>query len=377
MEHGYNLISDKYVNPYIKLEYICDKHKDNGILEITYAQFKYDGKRCLYCKKEKPHQPKIRPAPELLKQKCQELNLNFVELSIRNKSTICRFTCPIHIDKGIQEATWSHFNRAKYGCSYCVGKHCTTEDIKKQIENINPNIDVIGEYRGDEQPILCRCRIHGYEWEPKPHNLKTRRGCSECRKDAISVKNMRSHEDFVKEIEIIHPNIQILSRYKGRKKKIHCKCNIDGYEWFGIPDSLLSENAKCPKCVSSFPENKLADIFAKNKIQAIRQHSFKDCVYKRKLRFDFYLPELNVCVEYDGEQHYRPVPFWGSENKKANNEFEKNKTRDEIKNKYCKEKNIPLIRIPYWEKDNLECFLFENLKIHKIPRDCNTSVSNN
>jgi hypothetical protein len=65
-------------------------------------------------------------------------------------------------------------------------------------------------------------------------------------------------------------------------------------------------------------------------IKFIRQKSFPDCKLKNKLRFDFYIPELNCCIEFDGEQHFRKTPVFGGEDG-----YEKLKLRDMIKNEFC------------------------------------------
>ena len=62
------------------------------------------------------------------------------------------------------------------------------------------------------------------------------------------------------------------------------------------------------------------------------------------LYFDFYLPDYNCCIEYDGEQHYISTGYYGGKEK-----LNRNQENDNIKNNYCKEHNIKLIRIPYWD----------------------------
>ena len=69
---------------------------------------------------------------------------------------------------------------------------------------------------------------------------------------------------------------------------------------------------------------------------------FKDCRDVNPLPFDFYLPNENKMIEFDGEQHFREKHFFAYD-------FEKNQRHDAIKNKYCEENNISLIRIPYWK----------------------------
>lgn len=67
--------------------------------------------------------------------------------------------------------------------------------------------------------------------------------------------------------------------------------------------------------------------------------------------FDFYLPMYNMAIEYDGEFHYRQIPGF--------NDLPSQQHRDEIKTQYCEENDIILLRIPYWDKDNIESILKE------------------
>ena len=78
------------------------------------------------------------------------------------------------------------------------------------------------------------------------------------------------------------------------------------------------------------------------------------------LPFDFYLPQLNKCIEYDGGQHYFPVDFAGKGMEHAEEQFRKTQYRDKIKNDYCKNNGISLLRIPYFKnvEEELNNFLF-------------------
>ena len=78
---------------------------------------------------------------------------------------------------------------------------------------------------------------------------------------------------------------------------------------------------------------------------------------KRLLPFDFYLPNKRICIEADGRQHFEPVVFGNMTYSDALENFEIVKMHDEIKNKFCEEHNITLIRIPYWERKNLNTIL--------------------
>ena len=86
-------------------------------------------------------------------------------------------------------------------------------------------------------------------------------------------------------------------------------------------------------------------------IKSFQEHTFTDCRYKNKLPFDFYLPDYNTVIEYQGEWHY--FDFKGT--------MEIQKIRDKIKRNYCRENGIKEIEIPYWEFDNIEEIIKENL----------------
>ena len=109
-------------------------------------------------------------------------------------------------------------------------------------------------------------------------------------------------------------------------------------------------------------EMKIDQIFTKYHIKYIPQFSFNDCKDRRKLPFDFYLPDYNMAIEYDGEQHYYPVNFGGISDEKAMENFLIVQRHDEIKTKYCEQHKINLIRIPYFEKDNIEFIVSNNIK---------------
>jgi very-short-patch-repair endonuclease len=108
-------------------------------------------------------------------------------------------------------------------------------------------------------------------------------------------------------------------------------------------------NISCPQCSNkSNGEHIIFDILKTYNISFETEKTFDDCKDILNLRFDFYLPEYNCCIEYDGKQHFNPVDYFGGEES-----FLKSQKRDEIKNQYCKKNNIKLIRIPYTDINNI------------------------
>ena len=126
-----------------------------------------------------------------------------------------------------------------------------------------------------------------------------------------------------------------------------CKCDC-GNEVKVHSYTLTSGHTQSCGCLRSESVSKfevfISDILSENHILFYREYGFNNCkgVGNKKLRFDFYLPDYNTLIEYDGAQHFKPIEYFGGEEK-----YNILKSNDEIKNEYCKIHKINLIRIPY------------------------------
>ncbi len=111
----------------------------------------------------------------------------------------------------------------------------------------------------------------------------------------------------------------------------------------------------CPLCKISKGEMKINNYLQNNKILFKNQKTFHNCrsLKNNLLKFDFYLIDYNICIEYDGEFHY--IPLFNNEKYQEN--LIKTQYHDKIKTQYCLDNNIKLIRIPYWEFNNIETIL--------------------
>ena len=116
----------------------------------------------------------------------------------------------------------------------------------------------------------------------------------------------------------------------------------------------------CPYCfdtkkfVFSKGEKAVEQVLQDLNITYLPQYTFSDCRDKNLLPFDFYLPKLNKCIEYDGQHHYFPVTFNGVSKERAIENHLTTLKHDKIKNEYCKNNNIELLRIPYYDFKNIE-----------------------
>lgn len=112
--------------------------------------------------------------------------------------------------------------------------------------------------------------------------------------------------------------------------------------------NLIKGKTRCNSCTKkkSKIEKKTEEWLNNNKIRFTEQKKFENLKYKKYLFFDFYLEDLNLVIECDGEFHYSVNSLT------TKKEFDLQKIRDGIKNEYCKENNIKLLRIPYWDFKN-------------------------
>ena len=217
----------------------------------------------------------------------------------------------------------------------------------------NPNVEIVGEYTGNKNKIKVRCKKHGIEWEPLPAAVLRGCGCSECLRERIAEKKRRTHDEFVKIVSKTSPHIEILGVYKNARKKIKVRCKNHNEIYYVTPDLLIHGGGNCPKCTMTSGEYKVANYLDSMGYEYISQYSFADSEISRK-RFDFYIPSVDTCIEYDGIQHFEPVFNFGGEDT-----FSYTKKNDEEKNEFCKKHNINLIRIPYTVDDVGE-FLSQN-----------------
>lgn len=161
-----------------------------------------------------------------------------------------------------------------------------------------------------------------------------------------------SQDAFKDRVRNRNPNFEVLSEYKGMRKKILRRCTQCGDERYVLAHHLM-EGHGCPKCKLSRGAKSISQYLKEHDIVYEAEYRFDDCADERPLPFDFYLPELNTVIEYDGEQHFGPVRFGQYTEDIAIAKFEQAQKHDAIKNKYCETHNINLIRIPYTDFDEI------------------------
>lgn len=224
----------------------------------------------------------------------------------------------------------------------------TTEQFIEKAKTIHGNkYDyTLTSFINSKTKVKIICPIHG-EFEQYHDKHLSRKGCAKCGFTSRCNKARSSTQSFIDKALNIHGNKYKYDKvlYNGKEEKIIITCQKHG-DFNQTPHNHLAGNG-CPICKESKGEAQIAKWLDENGIKYIRQHRFPDCKFKLPLPFDFYLPEHNTCIEYQGIQHFKPRSKFGGVK-----EFEKTKERDMIKVKYCDEKGISLLVISYLDDYN-------------------------
>jgi len=326
-KYDYSLVQYKRNNTKIKI--ICKKH---GIFEQIPSSHLRGG-NCLKCIGQ-------HMDTEYFKEKSNKVHNNKYDYSLvsyKNCDTPIKIICPIH-GEFEQKPEYHLLGR---GCSKCGGSNrLTTEQfIQKSIEiNGNKYDYSLVEYKNAHTKVKIICKEHGiFEQNARDHYRYC--GCPIC--------NKKSTEEFIIDAKKIHGNKYDYSlvEYKHHKIKVDIICSNHGV--FKQYPSYHIQGVGCPSCNSSKGEENIKLFLLKNNLDFEHQKTFKGCKNKIRLRFDFYLINHNICIEFDGKQHFKPYDFFGGIN--TFNDIQK---RDQIKNEYCQNNNIKLYRIRYDENIN-------------------------
>ena len=213
-------------------------------------------------------------------------------------------------------------------------------------------------YKNNKTKVCIICHKHNkpFKFWQNPNSHLRGDGCPKC------YGNLKlTLEEFIERANKIHGNKYDYSKskYINSQTLIEIICLEHGSFW-QTPHAHLS-NQGCPICGESQGEKKIRIFLTKNDIKFEQEKQFNGCKNVRPLLFDFYLPQCNLCIEYDGKQHFIPHDFNSKESdeKKLEN-LKLVQLRDQIKNDYCEQKGINLLRIKYDE--NVEEKLTEYFK---------------
>ena len=233
-------------------------------------------------------------------------------------------------------------------------KKKTIQEVREYINNEGYTL-LSDEYINCNQELEIIC--------PNGHNIKMSwkrfengRRCPHC--SERSWINRKKNIESINEI-ISKEGYKFLEEYTTAKTKMKCSCP-NGHI-FEINWNNFKSGKRCPYCKKSKGEEIIKSILEELKIDFIPQYKFKDCKDLLPLPFDFYLQNYNLIIEYDGEQHFDVNRAFNSNE----NKFWETVIHDAIKNAYCEDNNINILRIPFWKYNNIKEIIKNKLNINK------------
>jgi hypothetical protein len=249
-------------------------------------------------------------------------------------------------------------------CPKCFGKIQLThaDFLSKVYDLVGNEYTPLTQYQSIMVKVIMRHNSCGFEYPVSPNDfLNCNRRCPKCN------GGVKRTEDEYKQLvfESVGDEYTVLGEYINAHTKIETIHNKCGYTWGVRPADFLINGSRCPKCNESKGEISINNFLIQNNYIFERQFKFDECSYKRPLPFDFAVfhneeekrKGTPFClIEYNGQQHYMPVDYFGGEPA-----FEEQKIRDNVKQDYCKKNQIPLLIIPYWNIDFIEDILIREL----------------
>lgn len=250
-------------------------------------------------------------------------------------------------------------------CPYCNGNKATqktTKQFKEEVYNlVGDEYTVLGDYINRSTNIKMRHNTCGREYNVEPGNFLYKSRCVECHYKSTRI----SKDELDNRVKKYLGSDYRIIEYNGvgAKKSLlkHLKCD----KLFKVRlDDVFHKKSGCPYCVQSRGEDYVESYLKEKGIKYIFQKRFNDLKSINYLSYDFYLPDLNVLIEYQGEQHFKPKNFGGTPIDIAKKNLKKQQYHDKLKKEYAKRKGYILLELTYKLNDFKKVKDFLNTNLH-------------
>jgi hypothetical protein len=336
-KYDYSLV--KYKKSRILVEIICPEH---GIFKQK-PESHLGGVGCIKCNR------KIKFIENSKKIHGNKYDYSLVDY--KDQYTKIDIICPEH---GIFKQIPKNHLRGN-GCKKCMDdkKRFNIKDFIKKSKKIHGNkYDYsLVDYEGSHKYVKILCPEHG-EFKQKPYIHLQGKGCRLCDNKRKSLLYRSNTNEFIEKSKEIHGNKYDYSLVEYIDSNCPVKIICPEHGIFEQKPSLHLSGRGCKYCKSSKGELKIMEILESNNIDYIKEKRFKNCRDVIPLPFDFYLPKYNLCIEYDGIHHFKPIYSWNGKNG-----LKYIKSHDVIKNDFCDKNKINLLRIKCYDNDGLDKIL--------------------
>lgn len=210
---------------------------------------------------------------------------------------------------------------------------------------------VLTKYITSNDKLSVRHTVCGSEYSIRPDSLLRGAKCSSCLNKKKSIDNLKTTEKYSNEIDnVTLGEYSLIGEYTGVKNKVKIKHNSCGNEYLVYP-YMFRRGRRCPKCNYSRGERLVENVLTSLDIIFEPQKEFCKLKNINNLSYDFYLPDYNIVIEYQGQQHYKPIELFGGKEP-----FLKQQENDRIKKEFANENGLILLEIPYTK------YTFESVK---------------
>ena len=226
-------------------------------------------------------------------------------------------------------------------CPYCSANAKKTDtQFKQEVKNlVGDEYTFLDNYVDARTKLRVKHNKCGNTYEVTPSNFLQGCRCPYCNGNAKKANTQFKQEVF----NLVGNEYIFLDEYVANKIKLrvkHTKCN----NIYDVTPSDFLMGYRCPYCNSPKGEVTINKIIKSLGINYEAQKVFEDLKDKSYLSYDFYIPDQNILIEYQGLQHYEPVDYFGGEDK-----FKLQQKHDKLKADYAKDHNYKLITVPYTE----------------------------
>lgn len=348
------------------------KHQACGNEYLVSPRDFLKGRRCVKCKRAELTQKQTRTHEQFLREVKEVVGEEYIILnkykSAAQKVKVRHNTC----GNEYEIIAMSLLNGNK--CRKCVYKKIS--EIRSKSHNnfieevyhlVGDEYSVLSKYKNSNTRVKMKHNKCGSINDVQPNNFLSGKRCKRCAVKLFGSKRRKTHNEFLNAVyTLVGDSYEVLTRYELASKKVLMKHNECSHVFGTKPNNFLS-GKRCPKCRSSKGERRIVKWLKDNNIQFEIQARFEDCKHIYTLPFDVSVYKNDgtcILIEYQGRHHYESVDYFGGEERLKHTQL-----RDRIKKIFCKNNNIPLLLIPYWEFNNIEEILARELMKHNIQEE--------
>jgi very-short-patch-repair endonuclease len=330
---------DEYVSAKTKLRFKCKNTNHDIFLQTPNKHL--TGQGCIECSGlKKKH---IKWLIELASKKggtCMSKKYVNISTNYRWKCGDCDYEWQASA-ANVSKGTW---------CPICANKeqglyHKKNISWLNNLGKINNGSCHATEYKNITTKYCWQCD-QGHTWFATANNINSGKWCPYCKGKYKTIEDL-------KQLATTKGGKCLSIKYIMNNSKYLWECS-EKHQWTACSNNI-QQGKWCPRCSkisNSKGVQKIEQILDSKNIFYHREYGFDDCKKIRQLKFDFYLPDYSLLIEFDGQQHFKAINFFGGDST-----FKEYKERDKIKDDYCVKQNIRLIRIPYNEINSIHTII--------------------